>query len=104
MGNLFVVIIIIAAPVLFFMLTWVVVTVYRILFPEEPLDLVEDPVQIRQKAAASGTFVPVGLREIREDQRHHRMAHIGVYTYEYHDGMSAGLPLDWIEDLDQRRN
>ena len=93
----------VAVPVLFFMLTWAVVTAYRLLFPEEPRPVQKDPVVIRKIATAKGSHVPVGAREIREDQRHYLSEHPPAsYTYIY--GESDGFPQKWDEDLSLRRN
>ncbi len=91
---------IVAVPMLFFMATWAIVTAYRILRPEEPRPFEEHPVEMRRRATARGIPAPVGAREIREDQRHRRAA--GVY--QFYEGDSEGLPLQWREDLWLRRN
>ena len=94
--------ILVAAPLLFFMLTWVVVTAYRICRPEEPLAYECDPATLHLRAREAGQSVPVGAREIREEQRHYRCAQS---TYAYHTGgRSAGVPHAWAEDLWRRRN
>ena len=94
-----------AAPFIFFLLTWGVVTACRICFPEQPLPFEKDACALRWKATAAGQHVPVGLREIREDQRrgHHARSRRGTY---YYDGgyVSAGIPSTWLNDLRQRRN
>ena len=93
----------VTVPVLFFMLTWAVVTAYRLLFPEEPQPPEKDPVVIRKVTTAQGKHVPVGAREIREDQRHYYSEHPPAsYTYLY--GESDGFPQKWDEDLSLRRN
>ncbi len=92
-----------AIPVLFFMLTWAAVTAYRLLFPEEAPPPQKDPVVIRKVAAARGEYVPVGAREIREDQRLYLSEHPPAsYIYAY--GESEGFPEKWDEDLLRRRN
>lgn len=103
MGIVYLVFLVIAIPVVFFMLTWAVVTAGRLLFPEQPQPLARDPVRIRQRATAGGVSVPVGVREIREDQRLSRQGPATApYLYAY--GASEGLPERWREDLWQRRN
>ena len=90
-------------PVLFFMLTWAVVTAYRLLFPEESHPPQKDSVVVRRVAAARGEYVPVGAREIREDQREYFSEHLSAsYTYTY--GESEGFPEKWDKDLLRRRN
>ena len=89
------------APVLFFMLTWAIVTAYRLVFPDELSE--QDPVVDRQDATSRGEYVPVGAREIREDRRYYLRAHPPApYLYVY--GESEGLPELWTEDLWRRRN
>lgn len=90
-------------PILFMGLTWVAVTAYRVLFPEEGRPYEEEPVVVRQKATAEGTSVPVGAREIREDQRYLFSVSSSVY-YSYAYGESDGIPEIWIEDLWRRQN
>ena len=103
MGTIYLIFFIIAVPILFFMLTWTLVTAGRLLFPERPAPPTRDPVVVRQKATAEGVFVPVGVREIREDQRHERQVHPAP-PYLYAFGASEGLPELWRQDLWRRRN
>jgi hypothetical protein len=91
---------IVAVPMLFFMATWAIVTAYRILRPEEPLPLERRPVEMRRRATARGVPVPVGARDIREDQRYRRT----TVVYQFYEGDSDGVPLQWREDLWLRRN
>ncbi len=94
---------IIAVPILFFMLTWVVVTACRIFFPEKPLLVDRDAALFRRHATQEGASIPVGIREIREDQRY--LNHDAPQsTYHFAHGDSEGLPLCWFEDLHGRRN
>ncbi len=103
MSTLFALFAIIAVPILFFMLTWVVVTACRIFFPEKP-EVTEHTASImRRQAAQEGVSIPVGVREIREDQRHH-LIHGSDSSYSYSHGDSEGLPISWFEDLEDRRN
>lgn len=90
----------VVAPLFFFLLTWVVATVYRLYFPEYPLPLRSDAVRTRQRRSATGEHVSVGVREIREDQR--REVH--SVSYRYAGFPSGQLPDDWAEDLYERRN
>lgn len=90
-------------PILLFLLTWVVATVYRLYFPERPLPFRHDPVVQREKAAAAGEAVPVGLREIRADQRRTHRQRDDEYRYVA-GSLSNGLPEAWEEDLWRRRN
>ena len=93
----------VAVPVLFFMLTWVLTASYRICFPEEPLPFEKDRAALRQRTTTKGENVPVGVREIREDQRW-RQRRRAEAVYHYAEGGSIGLPSMWKEDLWERRN
>ena len=95
--------VVIAVPVLFFMLTWAVVTVYRLVFAEAPVVSEHDPVVVRQNATTEGEYVPVGAREIREDRRYYLRVHPPA-PYLYLHGESEGVPEIWTEDLWRRRN
>ena len=90
-------------PIFFFLMVWVLATAYRLLVPEQPAPLEADPVAIRRKAAAEGRSVPVGAREIREDQRHAQTTPARA-PYHYAGGDSDGLPEAWREDLWRRCN
>lgn len=103
MPPLFALFAIVAVPILFFMLTWVVVTACRIFFPEKPYIVKRDYSVLRRRAAREGMTVPVGAREIREDQRY-LFRHSPETTYHYSDGDSEGLPASWFDELHQRRN
>lgn len=101
---MFVLLAIVAAPILFFMLAWVAATAYRLYFPDRPLPLAEDAVALRRRRAALGGHVPVGVREIREDQRRYLRQQARA-LYHYAGSASAeGLPPAWKEDLWRRRN
>ncbi|GAB5518494.1 MAG: hypothetical protein RhofKO_07450 [Rhodothermales bacterium] len=103
MSTVFSILAMVAVPILFFMLTWVLVTAYRLLKPEEPLPYEYDAAFLRQQASQAGYSMPVGVREIREDQRHaRRMTY--QQEYEYHGTPTALLPEAWREDLWRRRN
>ncbi|ARA93518.1 hypothetical protein AWN76_010355 [Rhodothermaceae bacterium RA] len=94
-----------AAPMVFFMLIWVVVTAYRIYFPEKPLPFEQDPVVRRWRMTSVGHSIPVGVREIRQDQRERLQTTSPTASYHYADGYaSEGLPEYWMEDLYLRRN
>ena len=103
MSTLFALFAIIAVPILFFMLTWVVVTACRIFFPEKPQVVERSATMMRRRASEEGVSIPVGVREIREDQRHQFIQSTDS-SYFYAHGDSEGLPLSWFEDLHDRRN
>jgi hypothetical protein len=95
---------ILAAPLLFFMIIWALVTAYRIYFPEKPLPFEKAPVMMRRQARAAGHSMPVGVREIRADQRD-RYRVPAAPSYNYTDGFAPeGLPADWKDELWLRRN
>lgn len=94
---------IVAFPVLFCMLTWVAATTYRLYFPENPLPLEKELTFVsRHEATSVRTPIPIGVREIKEDQRRRRRA--SCISYQFANGMSSGVPSDWLDDVWQRRN
>lgn len=97
---------IVTTPVLFFMLTWVVVTACRILRPEKPLPLDRRRrVIAHRRAPVREASRPVSVRDIREEQRIHRLQEEATgLCYQYDHGISIGVPTAWIEDLRARRN
>jgi len=94
---------VLVGPLLFVLLVWVAATAYRLYNPERPLPFEEDPVVQREEASAQGQAVPVGVREIRADQRRQRRQS-DVTEYRYAWGRSEGLPKGWQDDLWRRRN
>ena len=103
MSTLFALFAIIAVPILFFMLTWVVVTACRIFFPDKPQMVERNATIMRRKVSGEGVSVPVGVREIREDQRHFLIQSSDT-SYHYAHGDSEGLPLSWFEEFHERRH
>lgn len=93
----------VALPTIFCMLVWVVVTVRRLCFPARPVRYRARPVLLRRHEQAVGEVVPVGVREIRENQRRAQAEHPYV-RYYYTGGYSHGVPAAWLDDLWQRRN
>ncbi|GIV57614.1 MAG: hypothetical protein D6746_02070 [Bacteroidetes bacterium] len=96
----FILLFLVAVPVLFFMIAWVIVTAWRILHPEEPRPFAEEPVAVRRRARARGVPVPVGARDIRDDQRFRD----DDPPYHFSPAGSDGFPMAWREDLWIRRN
>jgi len=95
----------VAVPLLFLMLAWAGVTTYRILFsPEPPAFPSEHPAEQRREATAAGRRLPVGVREIREDQRFYFSKRSRQEHYTYHYGDSDGFPDPWLDNLWLRRN
>lgn len=91
-----------AGAIFFALFVWVGATVYRIYYPNRPRPFEEHPVVRREQAAAQGERVPVGVREIRADQR--RRQRKQETDLEYVWGVSEGIPESWREDLWIRRN
>lgn len=90
-------------PILVFLMIWVGATVYRLYYPERPLPFEEESVVQRERATMEGKSVPVGVREIRADQRRaRRQEDVTIYNYAW--GGSEGVPEEWREDLWRRRN
>ncbi len=100
MSPLFLVLV---GPILVFLFVWVGATVYRLYYPDLPLPFEESSVIQREEATSRGECVPVGVREIRADQRRQRREE-DVTIYNYAWGASEGVPESWREDLWQRRN
>lgn len=103
MPTLFALFAIVVVPILFFMMTWFVVTACKIFMPSNLPTQKPDPGQRRRRATREGYSVPVGAREIREDQRF-LSNRLNDATYHYEHGDSEGLPLTWFEELVNRRN
>lgn len=93
----------IVGPVLVFLLIWTAATAYRICYPEHSLPLKMDSVLEPAQRRAEGSSVPVGVRDIRANQRRERQEE-DVTIYNYVGGAGDGVPESWREDLWQRRN
>lgn len=84
---------IVAVPILFCMITWVVATAYRLYFPAKPLPLERELAFIaRSESSTSELAVPIGVREIKEDERRRRLSQSA--SYQFTNGMSNGVPSD----------
>lgn len=92
------------APTVVFLCIWTVVTAWRILRPEEAFALERDPFVMREVARARGEVVSVGFRELRQDQRRHERQTLTSYEYDAGDLFRQGVPLEWMDDLESRRN
>lgn len=96
--------IIVAIPIVFCMLTWVAATVYRLYFPEKPLPLdTQFSLISRAEHATSDLAVPVGVREIKEDQQRWQRSE-SISPYYFSCGISNGMPSCWLDDVWRRRN
>lgn len=84
------------APVFFFAVTWAVVTVFRICFPEKvlPFDGSPDPEPLSMRR--------VGVHQIYLHSR--RLLKVTHRDYEFTEGYSCGVPEGWHDDLQRRRN
>ncbi len=94
----------VVAPILFVLFTWTAATAYRIYFPERPMPFSEQAVVQRERMTLAGEHVPVGVREIRADQRRHQRSRRRRAAYHYAGSASEGFPPDWQDDLWRRRN
>ncbi len=85
------------------LLTWTVVISLKIWERDDPVALKRESVLVRREAAEAGMALPVGAREIREDQQFSEEAQ-AVLPYEYGPLGSSGIPAVWHDDLWIRRN
>lgn len=90
-------------PILVFLLIWVGATAYRLYYPDRPVPFEGHSMARRTERSEEGGYVPVGVREIRADQRR-KQGREDVTIYNYAWGGSQGVPEDWHEDLWRRRN
>lgn len=93
----------VAAPVLFFIVVWATVTASRLYFPKRPLTIDSDMLRARWERQA--TDKPVGVREIHEAHRrreHQRQLEAPLH-YVPHEPASR-VPDEWVDDLWERRN
>ncbi len=94
---------VVAIPILFCTITWVIATAYRLYFPEKPLPLEKELSFVSHIAPSSSALpVPIGVREIKEDERRRRLNQSACYRFT--NGMSNGVPSDWLDDVWRRRN
>jgi len=94
---------VLVGPILVFLMIWAGAAVYRLYYPEYPLPFGDDDVVKRAEAPSQGERIPVGVREIRADQRRERrQENVTIYNYAW--GASEGVPESWKEDLWKRRN
>lgn len=91
-----------AVPLLFFVATWMVVTVCRLYTPTSAA-VQDDSLWAFVRQQSLREPLPVGARQIREDQRRYQRTLAGE-PYQFLVGASEGLPQAWQDDLWQRRN
>lgn len=94
----------VGAPILFVMTVWVVVTAVRIIRPEEPVALEDDPSYIRKQRVLRGAVARVRFQEMRELERERTHAGADYDEYAYAEGVSLGVPVGWYAELESRRN
>jgi hypothetical protein len=85
------------------LLTWAVVISLKIWEHDDPVALRRESVLVRREAAQAGLAIPVGAREIREDQQYGDDS-VALLMYEYSPMGSSGIPDAWHDDLWIRRN
>jgi len=88
--------VLLVAPVLFFAMTWVVITVLRVYFPEKVLPFDGNP------GATACSERRVGVHQIYLNSR--RLLKVTHRESEFTEGDSGGVPVAWYDDLQQRRN
>jgi len=85
------------------LLAWAIVTGLRIWGDEEEVALDRHAVVVRRQAARAGASVPVGAREILQDQEYGDSCK-ALFDYELGPDGSTGVPPSWFTDLWMRRN
>lgn len=96
------IIVLVAVPIAFCMLTWVIATIYRLYFVGRIETVPEFPIRFSRTVASVHTVAAVGAREIKESQRKRLSGTHCHYTFSR--GLSTGLPSDWLDDMWRRRN
>lgn len=85
------------------MTVWVVVSVYRIVRPEEP-EVRVDPGMFDFLLEPAREPVLVGAKHIRDSGRRANRQRSLESPYDFLDGHSDGFPITWWEDVQARRN
>ncbi len=92
-----------AVPIAFCMLTWVIATIYRLYFPEPSIRVVPSrSIRLPLRVKSMSVALAVGVREIKENQR--RQFSSSATHYSFENGLSSGVPSDWVDDVWRRRN
>lgn len=89
-------------PIIFFLVVWSAGMAIRLTAVERnPVDEV-DAFILRHELTLKGEAIPVGARDIRQDQLlHSRLRNV---EYEYEGDPRYSLPHRWVEDLHRRVN
>ena len=98
------VLLLVAGPILFVMAVWTVVSMYRIMRPEEPQSPYLDESNFEITLDPAREPVLIGARSIRDTGRRRNRVLALTAPYEYLDGHSDGIPEAWWEDVVARRN
>ncbi len=85
------------------LLTWTVVVSLKLWETDTPDAYIRESVIVRREAARAGLVLPVGVREIREDQEYGDESRLAS-TYEYDPFGPTGVPTSWLDDVWLRRN
>ena len=85
------------------LLTWTIIISLKIWQTEDPVSMKRESVLVRREAARAGLVMPVGAREIREDQEYGEESRV-LLMYDYGPFGSSGIPPGWFDDLWIRRN
>ncbi len=95
--------ILLISPLVFFMTVWVVVSIYRIVHPDEPQLRVE-PGEFDFLLEPNREPVLVGAKTIRDSGRRVNRLRSMDSPYDFLDGHSDGFPVRWWEDVQMLRN
>lgn len=85
------------------LLTWTIVVSLKLWETDDPVSLRRESVLVRREAARAGLVMPVGAREIREDQQYGEESRV-LLMYDFGPVGSSGIPSAWFDDLWLRRN
>jgi hypothetical protein len=95
--------ILLISPLVFFMTVWVVVSIYRILRPEEP-EIFVAPGTFDFLLSPTPERALVGAKSIRDSGRRVNRQRSLESPYEFFGGQSEGFPEEWWEDVVARQN
>ncbi|OZC03230.1 hypothetical protein [Rubricoccus marinus] len=94
--------VLVAVPVLILMVIWTLVTMWRVVFPDDELPF--DKGIGREIAKRRGQPVPVQLADIMEEQRHHPVWPVMPMRQRVEAEIEEGGRNPLQEDLWRRRN